>query len=165
MNNKVLLAIGGILLVLGLFKPNITNILPINKPDVVDSIVIVTPPQNEELRKKCQLVIDVLKSGSSDRKKDGNRLSDLYMDIATLIELDGENEVVKTTEEIRQANSLCGAMLRLDIKGKYPGLSDGAQVVVSSCIGDDIVPLDPELRKKAVEAFRGLAWACSEGAK
>ena len=164
MNSKILLAIGCGLLLVGLLKPNIQFPLN-NKPVVVDNIVVVTPPADKNLREKCQLVIDVLSNAGSDRKKDGQRLSDLYMDLATLIELDGENQVVKTTEEIRQANVLSGMMLRMNIQGKYPGLADAAQTVVISQIGDEAVVLDEELRQKAVEAFRALSWACYEGAK
>lgn len=161
MNKTILLIVGGLLLFIGLVRPNLN--LPINQP--VDNIVVVSPPSDTDLKSKCKLVIDVLKSGSSDRSKDGKRLSELYMDIATLIELNGDNEVIKTTEEIRQANTLSGAMLRMNIKGKYPGLSDAAQTVIISQIGDDSSPLDDQLRSKATEAFRALAWACNEGSK
>ena len=164
MNNKVLLVIGGILLLIGLVRPNIN--LPINNPKPVDTtIVVVTPPEDKELKEKCQLVIDALKAGPSDRKQDGKRLSELYSDLAVLIRLDGENEVVKTTEEVRQANSLSGLMLQMSIKDKYDGLSEATNAVVLSEIGDDIVPLDEDLRGKAVKAFMALSWACLEGSK
>ena len=162
MNNKLLLGVGIALVLFGLFKTNL-NFPVVNQNN--NTIVVVTPPQEKDLKDKCQLVINALADGSTDRKKDGTRLSDLYMDLATLIELDGEDEVVKTTEEVRQANSLCGAMLRMNIKGKYPGLPDAAQSVIITQIGDDIVPLDSDLRKKSAEAFRALAWACNEGSK
>jgi hypothetical protein len=163
MTKKILLGIGVALLLLGIFKPNLN--FPIGGPSSNPTIVVVTPPQDKDLKDKCQLVVDILRDGPTDRKKDGARLSELYMDLATLIEMDGEDEVVKTTEEIRQANSLSGAMLRMNIKGKYPGLSDSAQAVITTQIGNDIVPLDDELRKKSAEAFRALAWACNEGSK
>lgn len=164
MNSKtILLLIASILIFIGLVKPNIS--LPINTP-VHNSVVVVTPPQDKDLRDKCLLLIDVISSSSSsDKKKDAMRLSDLFMDLATLIELDGENEVIKTTEEIRQANSLSGQMLRMNIQGKYPGLKDAAEAIIISQVGNDVVPLDTELRKKSVDAFRALAWACVEGAK
>jgi len=113
----------------------------------------------------CKPVIDALKNGPSSRTKDAQRLSDLYMDLATLKELDGDNEVVKTTEEIRQANSLTGLMLRLNIKGSYPGLGEASQSFIASQIGDDVVTLDNDLRTKSVNAFKALAWACNEGSK
>ena len=162
MNNKILLVIGSILLLFGLIRPDLN--FPINKP-LDNTIVVVTPPADAAVRELCEPVIEALKNGSSSRQKDGRRLSDLYFDLATLIELDGENEVVKTTEEIRQANSVSGVMLRLNIKGAYPGLTEAAHNLVVSQIGDDMVPLDSNLRSKAVDAFRALAWACNEGSK
>lgn len=163
MNNKVLLIIGALLLLVGLIRPNIN--FPINNPKPIDNIVVVTPPADEQLKKTCQLVIDVLKAGPSDRKQDGKRLSELYSDLAVLIRLDGENEVVKTTEEVRQANSLSGLMLQMNIKDKYDGLPEATNTVVLKEIGDDIVPLDEDLRGKAVKAFMALSWACLEGSK
>lgn len=163
MNNKILLVIGGLLLLVGLVRPNI--VLPINNKPVNNPIVIITPPADNDLKELCKPVVDAIKSGSSSRQKDAQRLSDLYLDLATLIELDGDNEVVKTTEEIRQANSLTGLMLRLNIKGSYPGLSEASQALLSSQLGDDMVTLDVDLRNKAVDTFRALAWACNEGSK
>jgi hypothetical protein len=164
LNSKtLLLVLAGVLIFLGLTKPDLA--WPVRSKPNVDNIVVVTPPESKELREKCQTVIDVLKNGSGDRKQDGKRLSELYSDLAVLIRLDGENEVVKNTEEIKQANSLSGAMLQMNLKGKYPGLSEAAQTVIVSEIGNDIVPLDENLRGQAVKAFTALAWACLEGSK
>jgi len=164
MNNKFLLVIAGILIFVGVVKPNLN--FPINRPsDVVDSIVVITPPSDPELKKLCEPVIDAFNVDVGNKKQDAKRLADLYMDLATLIELDGEDEVVKTTEEIRQANSLSGVMLRLNLKGAYPNLSSACQSLISSQIGDDMVPLDADLRSKSANAFRALAWACNESRK
>jgi hypothetical protein len=73
--------------------------------------------------------------------------------------------VVKNTDEIRQANSIAGPMLRLDMKNKYKGLSKESQDVVIAAIGDDNIALSKELRPKAVEGFNALAWAYNEGSK
>jgi len=165
MNNKSLLLVLGLALVcVGIFQPTIGKPV-INKPDIVDTIVVITPPADKALLEACDPVISALKNGDKSRVADGRRLSSLYMDLSTLIELDGENQVVKTTEEIRQANSLSGVMLKLNIKDKYPGLAEAANGVVVVGIGDDTVLLDENLRAKAVESFRALAWACNEGAK
>jgi hypothetical protein len=163
MNKTVLLVLASILILIGVIKPNLN--FPITKPNVVENIVVVTPPSDEKVRELCEPIVEALSNGSSSRNKDGKRLSDLYFDLATLIELDGENEVVKTTEEIRQANSLSGLMLRLNIKGEYPGLTEAAYNFLVAQIGDDIVPLDSNLRSKAVDTFKALAWACNEGSK
>jgi len=164
MNNKILLIIGGILLFFGLVQPNIG--LPINNKPINNPIVVITPPADNDVKELCKPIIESLKNGPQSRKQDAQRLSDLYMDLATLIELDGaDTEVIKTTEEIRQANSLTGVMLRLNIKGAYPGLSEASQALLSSQIGSDMVTLDSDLRNKSVDAFRALAWACNEGSK
>jgi hypothetical protein len=93
------------------------------------------------------------------------RLAYLYNDMATLVGLDGDSEVIKNTEEIRQANRLAGLMLRLDIKGKYEDLPEAAQALVLTAIGDDNVLLNKDLRDKAVEGFKALSWACLQGSK
>jgi hypothetical protein len=85
--------------------------------------------------------------------------------MAKLVELDDEEMVIKSTEEIRQANSLAGVMLRLDIKGKYPNLAKETKEVIVNLIGDDQILLSKELRTKAVEGFNTLAWAFNEGSK
>jgi len=166
LNSKVVLFIAGVLIFVGIFKPNLSFIVPNKTVDViVNPDLEVSRPIDEVLLEKAQAVTKAFDGSSFDRNKDGQRLALLYLDLATLIELDGEQEVVKTTEEIRQANSLSGTMLRLNLKGTYPGLSDAANDLLVSQIGEDIVPLDSNLRAKAVDAFRALAWACFEGSK
>jgi hypothetical protein len=44
-------------------------------------------------------------------------------------------------------------------------LASAAKAVIVSSIGDDNVPLNKDLRAKAVDGFRALAWACDQGAK
>lgn len=160
MNSKALLIVAGLLIAVGLIKPDLSSLIPSNKPK--DSVVFIEAPSDENVKKECDDVAKILKSGSPN---DAVRLRDLFLDISKLIELDGEDLVIKTTEEIRQANSLAGPMLRLDIKNKYENLANEAKEVIVSVIGDDNVPLTTELRKQAANAFKYLAWACNEGAK
>jgi hypothetical protein len=165
MNKKSLLLVLGLgLILVGVFKPTFIRSV-INKPDVIDSIVVITPPSDQALLDACSGVITCLKSGDSSRIADGRRLSSLYMDLSTLIDLNGDKQIIRNTEEIRQANSLSGVMLKLNIKDKYPGLAEAANTVIVTGIGDDTVLLDENLRAKASESFRALAWACNEGAK
>ena len=158
---NILLALGALLIVLGLLKPEFSNVLN-PKPIVVD-VLELPAPTDEAVKKEADDVVLVLKE--SGAKVDAKRLRDLYLDLAKLVELDGEDEVVKSTEEIRQANSLAGVMLRLDIKGKYPDLAKEAKEVVVAAIGDDQILLSKELRVKAVEGLNALAWACNQGSK
>lgn len=162
MNTKnLLLLIGAVLIVLGLFKPNLSNIVNITPSNTT---VIVEKPSNTELLDECQDVVNALKQ-NSDRKQDGVILASLYNDLATLVSLDGEDLVLKNTEEIRQANKLAGVMLKLDIKSKYPELAKGTNSVIVASLGDDSVMLDDKLRQQAVDGFKALAWACLEGTK
>lgn len=164
MKNTIVLIVAGLLIVVGLIKPDLSEVF--NKPSKpVVNVLDLTKPTDEALLEKANDVVTALKAGPSDRKTDGKRLASLYLDLSTLIELDGENEVVKTTEEIRQANRLAGGMLRLDIKGKYPDLPVKAQALVVAAIGDEVSLLDAQTRSKAVEGFKALAWACNEGSK
>lgn len=93
--------------------------------------------------------------------EDGEKLANLYNDLATLIEIN--DEIIKNTEEIREANKIAGRMSRLDLKGKYPNLSEAANNMIIKYIGDDNAALSDDLRSKSVSAFRALAWACKEG--
>ena len=163
MNQKnILLGLAGLLVIIGLLKPEFSNILGPNKPATVD-VLELSEPTDPAVKKEADDVVSVLKEAGA--KVDARRLRDLYMDLAKLVELDGENEVVKSTEEIRQANSLAGVMLRLDIKGKYPDLAKETKEVVVAAIGDDQILLSKELRVKAVEGLNALAWACNTGSK
>ena len=165
LNNKnFVLLIAGLLLAIGIFKPDFSSIIPSNRPSVVDIDALNLPAPSDALKPKASDVIKAL-SIDSDRKADGKRLASLYNDMATLVALDGDDEVIKNTKEIRQANTLVGLMLHLNIKGKYPDLPKSAQALVVEAIGDDEVLLNNDLRAKAVEAFKALAWACNEGSK
>lgn len=93
--------------------------------------------------------------------EDGLKLASLYNDLATLIDIN--DEIIKNTEEIREANKIAGRMSKLDIKGKYPNLSEAANNMIIKYIGDENAALSDELRSKSVSAFRALAWACKEG--
>jgi hypothetical protein len=162
-NNNLLLAIAGLLVLIGLTKFDLSrlNIVP-NRPNTVD-VLELPEPTDENVKKEAEDVVAILKE--SGAKVDAKKLRDLYLDLAKLVELDGEEEVIKNTDEIRQANSLAGLMLRLDIKGKYPNLAKEAKEVVVASIGDDHILLSKELRVKAVEGLNALAWACNLGAK
>jgi hypothetical protein len=164
MNNKQIWFIfATILIAIGLLKPDLSQI--INRPIKNDVVVTVEKPTNPEILDECEDVIKALKNGPSSRATDGKNLASLYVDMSTLVALDGEDLVVRNTEEIRQANRLAGLMLKLDLKGKYPDLRPAAEKLIIASIGDDQVLLDSKLRKGAVDGFKALAWACQEGSK
>jgi hypothetical protein len=160
-DKKILLGLGGLLILLGLLKPDFSDLLK-PRPSVVD-VLELPEPTDAAVKKEADDVITILKEAGI--KSEAKKLRDLYIDLAKLVELDGEDEVIKSTEEIRQANSLAGIMLRLDMKGKYPNLAKEAKEVVVASIGDDQILLSKELRVKAVEGLNALAWACNMGSK
>lgn len=162
--HKPLLVFGIILIIFGLFKPDL-GLFSNNNADTVVSCV-VDAPADQALLEKARSIIDIVKSvNDSTRKNDCLRLSSLYCDMATLIELNDEDQVIKDTATIREANILSGKMLRLNIKDKYENLAETSEELVKSAIGSNDVVLDDELRSKAVDAFRSLSWAFYEGSK
>ena len=166
MNNKVFLAIGSVLILVGVLRPDLSNLLPNNNtPKVVVPETVFTEPSNPELLSQADEVATILKNGGEDRKIDGMKLASLYSDIAKLISLDADNAVIKTTSEIREVNSVAGSLVASELKGKYPNLALTARGLVVGAIGDDVTTLNEENRQKAAEAFEALAWGCYMGAK
>jgi len=161
MKDKVLLGLGALLIILALLKPDLGGFF--NATGRINSQKI--EQIDEESQAMVRPIVDILKSGSSDRKEDGQRLAALFSDIAALIHLDGEDQVISNTEEIKEANVVAGKLLKLNLKDKYPNLALECSNYVTKLIGNDNVALDTDLRGKAVQAFRGLAWACNEGSK
>lgn len=166
MNTRFVLVIGAILIAIGIFKPDLSkiNVRPVVNPDPVTTVE-VKEPTDEKLKEAALKVKEVLKNGGSSHKKDGLLLSGLYRDLAALVSMDNENLVVKTTDEIREANSVSGKLMNLNLKGKYEGLADACNNVLVAAIGDDNTLVSTEVRANAVAAFEALSWACHEGAK
>ena len=159
--NGILLVVGALLIGYGFFKPDLSNFIP-NKSVVVDNSIVVGPPSDPTIKEACKAVIDALQNAN---KNDCLKLASLYYDLSQLILLDGNDQVVKSTLEIREANKLAGLFFRLNLKDKYENLAEALNGVVVSGIGDDDVVLDETTRAKAVDVFKALSWACSEGAK
>jgi hypothetical protein len=164
MNNKVLLSIGVLLVLLGVFKPSIPSLLNNGSSSTTLEQYETDAPSNPELLEKSKRVIEILQSvNHSTKSYECQKLSALYYDLATLVELDNEDLVIKDTNAIREANGLAGKMLKLNIKDKYPNLAKASQDLVVSQLGDNDVVLDADLRKKAAECFKALSWAFYQG--
>lgn len=165
MKEKIALAIGALLILFGLFQPDLGNFVPF-RPEVVVTVPTTEVPTDEVLLEKSTVIVDLLReSDASGKREDCLKLSSLYRDMAVLIGLDGKDNVIKTTSAIREANILAGKMLRLDVDGKYEGLADAAGDLLASTIGKDEVVLNEDLREKSVDAFEALSWAFYEGSK
>lgn len=158
LQNNALLVVGLLLVAVGYVGPKLTNINLVNNN--CDINFVIEEPYDPELLELSKPVIEALKGSGGDGKK----LAALYHDLSTLISL-ADEEIIVTTQEIREANSLAGKMLQLNIKDKYPGLAEAANNMVVSYIGDDNILLSDELRAKSVNVFKALSWACNEGSK
>lgn len=166
MNNKVVLAIGAVLIAIGIFKPDFSQLIPKGGDPVVDNPVVeIEEPSDPDLKEQALVVAEILKGGGNNRKADATTLSKLYSDIAMIISLDEENEIVKTTNEIREVNSVAGTLMNLQLKGEYKGLPEAAKGILVSVLGDDVAVLNEDNRQKAVDAFEALSWGCYMGAK
>lgn len=164
MNNKVALTIGAVLIAVGLFKPDLSNFIPHRGGDTVVTPVSAPPePVDPELKEKALELSKLITV--NDASVDGMNLSRLWGDLAGLIEMDSDNEVIKTTAEIREANSVSGRLMNLKLQGKYPGLTEAAREIVVDSIGMNNVVINEETRAKAIDAFRALSWAAYMGAK
>ena len=97
MNKKVLLIIGGLLILIGLVKPDLSKLFNLDKTVNNPSVVKLEEPSDANTKKECEDVIKILNSGDS---KDAIRLRDLYLDISKLIELDGEDLVIKIQKKL-----------------------------------------------------------------
>lgn len=163
MKDKAILIFGGLLILLALIKPELSWIKPDPSPAPTD--IVIVEDINEETKKLVQPVVDAFKNGPNDRLVDGKKLSNLFSDMATLVNLTDSDQVVKTTNEVREANKLSGNMLKLNLVSKYPNLKQACNNFMITMIGNDDLPLNSDLRKKTVDAFNALAWACNEGSK
>ena len=169
MQNKILLGIGVLLVIFGLFKPDLTiikNLTPNTAPSSSVESYVTDAPADQELLDCAKKIISILgASNDSTKQKDCLKLSALYSDMSLLISLDKNDNIIPDTASIKEANSLSGKMLRLNIKDKYPGLAESAKELLIEAIGEDDVVLDSDSRNKAVDAFRALSWAFYEGSK
>jgi len=108
MNKNVVLAIGAVLVAVGVFKPDFSSLLDRGVPSVTVPSVEVSEPTDPVLLADALKVSEALKGGPN-AKVDGMSLSGLYADIAKLVSLEGADEVVRTTSELVEVNSVAGS--------------------------------------------------------
>lgn len=161
--DKILLCLGAILVLGALLKPDLSSLPNFNIGG--GSSVVELDPVDSETQTKVKSVIDVIKNGPSSRKQDGVRLASLFHDMSTLVAVDGDTSIIKSTNDIRNAVSLVGDMLRMNISSKYEDFEKETTEFVQSMIGTEDIMLDSDTRAEAVKAFQALAWACLQGSK
>ena len=108
MQNKLLLSVGAVLVMVGIFKPDLGSIrLPVNNEPVCSIENYATDaPADTELLDKARAVTEIVKaSDDSTRKSDCLKLSALYADMATLIELD-DDKIIKTWHSLFLFNNV-----------------------------------------------------------
>lgn len=87
-------------------------------------------------------------------------LAEFYNDFADVIERD--SDVIKTTGHIRECHIRSGKLTfqKTGIDARTPGLGDKVDAAIAEAIGKQNVTLTPELRARAVQIMKALAWAC-----
>ena len=108
-----------------------------------------------------QLAVEPIATILKGSPNDAKRLAAYYRQFATVVEQD--NGVIQTIEQLRRGHIAAGKLAFPDLQGKYPGLADAIDSVFENQLGLDNVTLTPELRGKAVEVLRAIAWGCENG--
>jgi len=163
--NNLVLILAGTLVLIGLVKPDFSNLLP-NKPVVVENETL-SAPVSDGVKAVAEKITKIFKESSAkDKKIKGQRFKSLMIDLAKLIKLDSEKEVIKSTKELRFANAVAGNMSDLDMKGEFVDLAKTCTEVIAVSLGgtEDIL-LTPELREKGGDGFLAIAWAVEQGLK
>lgn len=116
----------------------------------------------KEMKKTVQPVVKVVASMNAI---DRLWLKNIYENAATVMDIDAEvgDPVVATTSGLRGFHvailKFIWAGLAGNPPGKYEDLQEAIDTVMNEVIGDEHKSLTPEMRQKAAEVFRAIAWA------
>lgn len=135
--------------------PPVEDVAPV--APVVDSTIDQPNPAIQERLKPVTVALSV-------NKQDAAELGQFYLAFSDMLKHD--TTAIQSTSQIRLANST-GAKVMFGgrLKGKYPGVTQTIDSFLAESISPDDVPLNDELRSKAVDAFKALGWACMEASK
>jgi len=92
-------------------------------------------------------------------------LQNVYLNCARVVAADGivEEPTLTTTESLRAVHvAVLGFIwkgMANNSPGKYPGLSEAINGVLSEVIGEESQQLTTEKRQKAVDLYEAIAWA------
>ena len=133
----------------------VTLIFSANRLAITSNPALPATPAGNDLYSTCR----------SMQKADRNAIGALYKILAKSVEGDSAtNPVLYSTSQLRAANR---AGLLFVWKGelgnpenKYPNLRAGLEKEFTSVIGLEDLPLNPELRGKAVALFNKIGQAC-----
>ena len=98
---------------------------------------------------------------------DGQELAMFYMDLADIIERDGEKQTIEDTAKFRLLHVRAGNFMfqKTGMDGRYQNLGQEVNSVLEKQIGLKIVLLDEQKRHDIVEVLEALAWAALEASK
>lgn len=117
---------------------------------------------SSEMKTAVQPVVKIVKDMSP---LDRLWLQNVYLNCARVVAADGivDEQVVTTTEGLRAVHF---AVLKFIWKGmannapgKYRGLSEAIDGILSEVISDKSQQLTPEMRQRAVDLYEAIAWA------
>lgn len=126
----------------------------------VQSISIREP--SSEMKNAVQPVVKIAKDMSPI---DRLWLQNVYLNCARVVAADGivEEPTVTTTDSLRAVHvAVLGFIwkgMANNSPGKYRGLSEAIDGVLSGVIGDESQQLTAEKRQKAVDLYEAIAWA------
>ena len=143
-----------LLLLSGCIYPTMGSLKPDSDIEVVPNIAIdfeLPPPE-------LKVLVTPLRGIVTD-KKDALKVANFFLEFADVIERD--RDVITTTAMIREGFIRAEKLMlqRTAMVGKYPGFGAAKDNVIKEYIGLEIVELDDDKRKKAVDAFKAIAWA------
>ena len=120
----------------------------------------IPAPSDDALR----AAVAPVRAKLAGHQEDGRRLASLYSSLADVLARD-QGKVITTTAQLRELNRRAGllAFQKTGIAGKYSGLAEAIDKVLTDRIGLDNVALDSAKQTAAIESFRALAWACQGG--
>ena len=127
---------------------------PTPEPEPVPTPVVPTPVVVDGPSDEMKQLVAAIEPISEPE------LAELYNDFADVIARD--TEVIKTTGHIRECHTRSGRLMfqETGIQERTPGLGEKVDAAIGAAIGMKNVPLTPELRARAVEVMKALAWAC-----
>jgi len=93
-------------------------------------------------------------------KSDTTRLASFYLTLASQVQADGAGtKKITDTSLLRQVHTTAGQLGLVGLKGKYPGLGDAVDKIITSKLGLDVTALTDTKRQDAVNTFNAIGWA------
>jgi hypothetical protein len=124
--------------------------------------VYAIPEPSSDMKATVQPIVKVV---SSMNAIDRLWLQNIYLNCARVVEADGivDEPTITSTDGLRAVHV---AVLAFIWKGmadnspeKYPRLAEAIDSALNSCVSEDSRQITPELRRRAADLYRAIAWA------